>query len=416
MPVGPGATPDTITTAVKPAEKPVDPTSGKKAVGELRNRGNQLGKKVGLHEIRTGKTDDWLKDGDRVEGEENGFLRQEDPDKGVKKWQDDPATRDYLNNAQRYAQQQAEQGVEEIKDKLGLNVEQAAKKPFNEIVEEAGKKGLNVDPNTEEGQEILDYLRNAHEYARDLNTKKDDEQSAEAGEKKDEEETVQEVTQELALVIHNDIVELSKLSLEIYASGGDVAKKIQAIGESMIVTPEEGKQRTEQEVIQTARGYDLQIAGMQLEQQQIADSYPEAKEKKREELLVRNNELKKRIKQLQEERKQFYVPNEVKEFVKRCGVAEADAKANPLAALSQTLEKAITDKSFRKDYIAYLKQQANEGKLSKEGVETTVKFLNSETVKKFVKEKGLLGVKAAGGFGVLMLLMAWLATKEKQGQ
>ena len=237
---------------------------------------------------------------------------------------------------------------------------------------------------------------------------------------KDESEAVHArtttATENVALIAGVEIPEVTHEILNVIASGGNIPKKIQELGAAKIVTPAEDQTLTQEQMAQTALGYDLQIAGIQLEQQQIAEVYKKAQGKKKQLLEVRYETLKEQARQLTEKRSKLSVPNQVQEFVKACGVPEEAANQNPLGALSKTLEQTIANKDARKAFIEQLMGQITKGNLKEEDVKSFEKFLNSQAIQKFTKDKALFGAKAAGGVGLLMLLMAWLASKSGRGQ
>ena len=223
-------------------------------------------------------------------------------------------------------------------------------------------------------------------------------------------------TENVAIIAGVEIPEVAHQMLEVLASGGDIPKKIQELGKAKIITPAEGQTLSEQEAAQTALGHDLQIAGIQLEQQQIAELHAKSQGKKQLELAVRYKSLGEQIKQLVEERSELSVPNQVSEFVKAYGISDEAAEKNPLGELSNTIEQAIADKDARQAFIEQLRGQIEKGNLKEEDVNSFEKFLNSQAIQKFVKEKALFGAKAAGGIGLLMLIIAWIAGKKREGQ
>lgn len=222
-------------------------------------------------------------------------------------------------------------------------------------------------------------------------------------------------TENAAIIAGVEMPEVAHEMLEVLASGGDIPKKIQELGAVKIITPAESQTLSNQERAQTALGYDLQIAGLQLEQYQIRELHQRSHGKKQQDLVNRFDRLGEQVKQLKEKRAQLPVPNQVQEFVKACGIPDEATEQNPLGVLSNTIEQTIANKDARQAFIEQLRGQIEKGNLKEEDVNSFEKFLNSQAIQKFVKDKALFGAKAAGGIGLLMLLMAWIAGKKREG-
>lgn len=134
----------------QPKIRTADAKMAEKAFSEFRVISIKKGQKdFGWKDIRQGKIDAWLK--------KDGLL-------GEAGWNDDKTTRDYLQNLQLRARELGQQAAEKIRLDLGLSNEEAATQSFDQIVEAAKKKGWKVTPGNPEGDKMLDFLKNGHDF------------------------------------------------------------------------------------------------------------------------------------------------------------------------------------------------------------------------------------------------------------
>ena len=414
-------------------EKPADPNLAKKAWGELRTRAQILeAGLMGWHEIRTGNIDDWFKDADPTKREPAGFLKQEDPGKDVTPWKDDDQTKEYLANAQTRAIELAQKGVGEIGADLGIPGNQIVEKTLDEVYAVAEAKGWNVIQGDPKGDETRDYLRNAHEYA------KEQQQVVEVREEAEDQAAEVEAAIETAATAGEIAPEMAGLMLGVIKDRGQIKGVIENQANELIKTKEPEK---------VARGLDLQISGLQYQLVQTHDAIQRAAKKSNNKEIKRLSVdaigLNAKIKDLQNQRSTGKVmigddeieiqklgdqSNKVDAFVQKLGIKAKNVEVivldeegetqtievtSSLAGLHDIFSAAIANKESRAAFIQNLRQKSG---LPEDNIDQIEKYLGSEVFKKGVEKGRNIAVKAGAGVGVLMLLMAWLASKEKQGQ
>lgn len=422
---------------VQPAEKPADPKLAGKAWRELRDRAQKLGNriKIGWHEIRTGKVDDWLKDADPAKKQEAGFLRHEDPGKGVTKWEDNKETREYLANAQKRAVELAEKGMGEISADLGIPADQIAGKTLQEVYDAAKAKGWNVAEGDPKGVETRDYLRNAYEFAREQ------QQAVEARVEAEDQAAEFHAAVDAAAtagIIAAEVPGMDRIMFRVIKDKGKITGVIEEEGNALIASKEPEK---------VALGLDLQIDGLQYQLVLTHNAIQKAIQKKDSKGMMKFSKdargFDAKIKDLQNQRATGRVkvgdsevefqnlkdqPNQVEMFVQKLGVKAENVKVaffgesgdpqtvevtSSLMALHNTLSRAIADGDFRKAFIAYLRDNS---RLGEDNIRHLEKYLGDEAFKKKVEKSGNLAIKTGAGVGLLMAFMMWLASRKGQGQ
>lgn len=156
---------------VAQAPRPVDVPKAQDAIRQVRTIGASLNRPVRLVDIRRTPVADLLRPADPANKVDAGILvASSDP---AQRWKDDAPTRDFLANAQSYAQAEAVRGVGELTSLLAVTPDQLAKMTPEQVRDAAKAKGWVVEgkagdaASQAKAAETMDYLVNAHEYARE---------------------------------------------------------------------------------------------------------------------------------------------------------------------------------------------------------------------------------------------------------
>lgn len=235
--------------------KPIDIPQAQKAHGELQKAS---GGAFSLNQLRKMDAPALLDAGDPAQNKEPGVLNKAG-------WKKDEPTKDYLDNAKRYAQEQAQKGLAELLEMkqagVVLTQEQLAKLKPDEVIALAKANGRAVEDvpsdaaKTAEAQKMRDYLENAHGLAVEEQSKKDAVveatvnivATAEAGKKSG-------VSHE-ALEILATMGEKSGMSAAVQRRGGELVQQGVKEGDANL----------------TAFGIDMQVAGIKQEYQELSD-------------------------------------------------------------------------------------------------------------------------------------------------
>lgn len=404
--------------------------SAGKARGELRERAEKLGiRPFGWSEIRkAGDFSDWFKDADPSNNKPAGLLRQVDSSKGVNdKWEADEKTKDYLANAQRRAVELAKEGMEKINTELGIDPDKITTTNFGDIVKAAEAKGWKVDPNTGEGQETLDYLRNAHEYAREEQQRIEAQKAAQAATVAAAAAGIEgDPTKALQQIAGSFVIEKNKrgkvvLSLDI---------------EGLNQTVEDVLKNEEAQPAARAAAYDFRIASFQYQLAQVDTAYEEYASSKgwtEHQLQKARENLRKQLElqigtSRQERAKITQSESQVERIAKKfAGDNEEDkklAEKNPLQLLEKKFNDAIRPNSeSRAGFIQILNNMTDElPEQERELFAPVVGFINdllNNTLSEQSKanfEKIRSRILTGGGISLaLLFVMFWMSSKELQG-
>ena len=380
-------------------QRPIDDEMARDCIRQLREiaRTQNLGPFV-LPNLRTASIPDLFDSGDPNKGKEPGMLRKAG-------WQDDQPTREFLENAQRYAERQAEEGIQTIQKELGLTLEQLGKMSFDELVKLAKTKGLLGEAITdnplkqERVEETIDYLRNAWEKAAggliDIHT--ETEEGVEViGNLKIISDRAEEV-------ILNIIANGANNPQEVYIKQGErlvgvILPEGKGIGEFLAQgeeLPPDQKAKFEEQKRALALAYDLQITGVTEKLRKV--KYRTQKEN----LEARLQKLKKErqlLKTKDEKGDEVVIPDQI-------GVFAAKFNCRDLSEVRTLFERAASDSKVREGLLEYI---INIGLADKEAVEKVLDKIHGHQERK----KWARRVRSLAGLAlVLTLLLAWQASK-----
>lgn len=389
-------------------QKPIDVEQAKDCVRQLREIARKQGTSFGLAELRKTSIDNLLSPGDSDKGEEPGLLRKAG-------WQDDEQTRKFLENGQRYAEDQAEEWIKKIQSELGLTPEQLSEKSFDELIRLAKDKGWSVevipnDPKQEEVEETLDYLRNAWEKANEKAIAGSETKEGAASELAEETEAGLEVIDDLGKIldgagevifnlvangVNNPQVYIQqgeRLVNEILGERGNIDNFLASEGD----LSDNQKAQFEAQKRILALGYDLQIAGLNEKLAKVKN------QKERDVLEAQLNKLKEERQKLKTKDKsgnEVEIPDQVEFFAQQFNCEN-------LSQVRVLFEQAAGNPKVKKELLEYIENNLGLGN-NKQVVEEILNKIHNRQLKTWEKRGRIVGSLAL----VLVLLLAWRASQ-----
>ncbi len=233
----------------------------------------------------------------------------------------------------------------------------------------------------------------------------------------------------------------ARSGIELLAKGNNMAA---ALKERVSQLKKEGRSNPEK----MALALDLEIAGLRWRRSSIEDSLNRVVQKARQsgkippELAKLKEEVElisEEITGLQEQRNKGEVKlideqgqeetakidlskekNQVRGLARALGVKEEIAESSPLYGLQDLISQAIENGQTRKAFIENMRKltqttnEVGEIILGEDEVQALEDYLNKAARNKTIEKGGKKVIKGAGMVGLFGLLMAWLASKDKQ--
>lgn len=404
MPNGPGAG-----EGSPPAPQVVDVPQAQKAVGEIQTIAQSLGDRFGLSEMRKADVSSLLTD--KGPDKKPGLLKQAKDGKGEPApWQDNAATRQYLENAQAYAQQQAEEWLQKIATELKIPADTLVETSWEDLVKVAKKAGWPVDR-----EEQLDMLRNAYECTKEKQSSAQEENDL-AHEAALVSPTLAEIFPEFA----HDLIRLQ-------AKKGDVRAFLieKANNLKLEARTSDGKV----DVAKIALALDMEMAGLQSQLVSIMVEIQKQKGKASPALLAQQTDINEKMKALRSQTASGKIeiihgepltveivtvspddlkkqPNQIKAFAQIMGLNEDYANYDPVGGIAKLCEKAMADKGAAKELMSRLTHFKDDLGLS----DTQLKKIEHLFISP-VKELGKTAAKGMSILMALLFLLGWRASK-----
>lgn len=411
-------------TAVRPAVavEPANPDLAGKARGELGEKARAQGNRFfGWAEIRKGDIADWLKDPDGANPQDKGgWLRQKDNTGDG--WKNDKPTEEYLANAQRRARELAVEGVGKISADLEIPSNQLADKSIQDIYDVAEAKGWNVKEGDPKRDETRDYLRNAYEYARE------------------QQQAATPENQAVVKTAAGGIEDPDKARGALELIKGSLTRVETEKGFRLVFKLEKAiaTLKNSDNPLNKALGFDFEIAVVQRKLAETNGAIEVALKQGKIDQVEAQEVRKKfqdQLDKLQKERGDIVdkdgnpIPAEsqVSKLAEKFAEGEeekTEAKENPLGLMERKFNAAVKSKEGRQkltDALQSLKQGMSEEEQNMideiaEGIQGEINGTMSQEKREKLKKVGSKAITIGGGACILMLLMAWIASKEKQGQ
>lgn len=404
----------------KGREQDINVDRARDCLRQLKEIAKKNGLNFGLAELRKAEPDELFAIGDSEQNKKPGMLFEAG-------WKDDESTREFLANAQRYAEQQAEFWLQKIQSELGLSLEQLAESSLEEIINLASRKGMMVDVSTTdpqkrtEAEETLDNLRNAWEKAKErgvLRNKEEENGSTLVDEIKALDsirgyfgELTGEAQSVMMIIIAHGVdnpevyIELGqRLSSEILrGENGEEINIDTFLEKGDNLSEGQRKEEFQRKKHDLALALDLEIVGLQEQLSQMGNKNGKNIERiksKIEELQAKRNQLT-----INERGEELVIPDQIKNFAAMFG-------CNDLKEVRALFEQAASYPERREKLLEFIEAGFNQ-----ETANIAKNILTNVNLKQEIKKEGNLEKNISILTLLMLLILAWRAFRaNKQGE